>query len=234
MKQEQKICYQTYTSKDKYSMQIGTAKINKKGETVSGDSSLKIKLKDGKYLLALSDGMGSGPNARKSSQIAIKMLGRLLSNGFDKETSIELINNTICSNTENETYATLDTMILDLYAGNVEYIKNGAAPTFIKNSKNVDMIKSIALPTGILNNVDLVVYDRDLENGDIIVMCTDGVIDSNKEYTNKEMWVKNILENMETQNAQKIADIILKEAIDNNYGKAEDDMSIIVVKIKKK
>lgn len=234
MKLEQKNCYQTYISKDKYSMQIGIAKANKDGENVSGDSSIQVKLKDGKYLIALSDGMGSGPNARKSSQIAVKMLGRLLSNGFDKETSIELINNTILSNTENETYATLDTMILDLYAGNSEYIKNGAAPTFIKNKKNVDIIKSIALPTGILNNVDLVVYDRDVEDNDIIVMCTDGIIDSNKEYTNKELWVKDILENIETENAQKIADIIINEAIDNNYGKAQDDMSIIVVKIKNK
>lgn len=234
MKLEQNICYQTYISQDKYSMQIGIAKTNKEGQSVSGDSSIQIKLKDGKYLLALSDGMGSGPNARKSSQIAVKMLGRLLSNGFDKETSIELINNTISVDTKSETYATLDVMILDLYDGNVEYIKNGAAPTFVRNRKNVDIIKSIALPTGILNNIDLVVFDRDVEDNDIIVMCTDGIIDSNKEYTNKELWVKDILENMETENVQKIADIIMKEAIDNNYGKAQDDMSIIVVKIKKK
>lgn len=234
MKLEQNICYQTYISQDKYNMQIGIAKTNKEGQSVSGDSSIQIKLKDGKYLLALSDGMGSGPNARKSSQIAVKMLGRLLSNGFDKETSIELINHTISVDTKSETYATLDIMILDLYDGNAEYIKNGAAPTFVRNGKNVDIIKSIALPTGILNNVDLVVFDRDVEDNDIIVMCTDGIIDSNKEYTNKELWVKDILENMETENAQKIADIIMKEAIDNNYGKAQDDMSIIVVKIKKK
>ena len=31
-------------------------------------------------------------------------------------------------------------MILDLYAGNSEYITNGAAPTFVKNKKNVDII----------------------------------------------------------------------------------------------
>ena len=33
---------------------------------------------------------------------------------------------------------------------------------------------------------------------------------------------------------KKIADIIINEAIDNNYGKAQDDMSIIVIKIKNK
>ena len=234
IKQEQKICYQTYISKDNYGMQIGIAKKNKDGENVSGDSSLQISLEDGKYLIAISDGMGSGPNARKSSQIAIKMLGRLLSNGFDKETSIELINNTISSNIKEETYATLDIMVLDLYAGNIEYIKNGACPTFIKNNKNVDVIKNIALPTGILNDIDLVVYDRDIDNNDIIVMCSDGIIESNSEYKNKELWVKDLLEQMETTNAKKIADILLKEAIDNNYGKAKDDMTVVVTKIIKK
>lgn len=234
VKQEQNICYQTYISKDKYSMQIGIARTSKEGENVSGDSSLQISLEDGKYLIAISDGMGSGPNARKSSQIATKMLGRLLSNGFDKETSIELINNTISSNIKDETYATLDIMVLDLYAGNIEYIKNGACPTFIKNNKNIDVIKNITLPAGILNNIDLVVYDRDVDYNDIIVMCTDGIIDSTQEYKNKELWVKNLLEQMETTNAQKIADIILKESIDNNYGKAKDDMTVIVTKIIKK
>ena len=233
IKLDQKICYQTYISKNKYSMQIGVAKKIKDGESVSGDSSLQIKLKDGKYLFTLSDGMGSGPNARKSSQIAVKMLGRLLSNGFNRETSIELINNTILSNKEYETYATLDTMILDLFSGNAEFIKNGASPTFIKNNKNVDIIKSLALPTGIINDIDSVVFDRDIENGDIIVMCTDGIVESNKEYQNREIWVKNILEDIETDNVKKIANIILEEAIDNNYGKVEDDMSIIVVKIKR-
>ena len=178
--------------------------------------------------------MGSGPIARKSSQIAIKMLGRLLSTGFDKENSIELINNTISSNIKDETYATLDIMVLDLYKGNVEYIKNGAAPTFIKNNKNVDIIKSIALPAGILDKIDLVVYDRDIENNDIIVLCSDGIVESNEEYTNKELWVKDLLENIESTNAQKIADILLKEAIDNGYGKAKDDMTVIVTKIMKR
>lgn len=234
LKQEQKMCYQTYISKDIYGMQIGIAKASKEGENVSGDSSLQISLEDGKYLIAISDGMGSGPNARKSSQIAIKMLGRLLSNGFDKETSIELINNTISSNIKAETFATLDIMVLDLYAGNIEYIKNGACPTFLKNNKNVDIIKNIALPAGILNDIDLVIYDRDVENNDIIVMCSDGIIESNSEYKNKELWIKNLLEQIETTNAQKIADIILKESIDNNYGKPKDDMTIIVTKIIKK
>ena len=76
--------------------------------------------------------MGSGPEARKSSKIAIKMLERLLTSGFEKDTSIKLINSTLSANTEEDMYATLDIQILDLYSGNIEFIKNGACPTYKK------------------------------------------------------------------------------------------------------
>ena len=223
----------SYLSDDKYIIQIGQATKLKKDSPVSGDSSLQIRLNDGKYLLALSDGMGSGPEARKSSQIAIKMLERLLMSGFDKSTSIDLINTTIM-NANEEIFATLDIVIIDLYNGKIEFIKNGACPTYIKNKKKVQIVKSLSLPAGILKDINLTTYDKDIENQDIIVLCTDGIIDSNVEYKNKELWVKYILEDMETDNCQKISDLIINEAVDNNYGIAKDDMSIMVCKLTKK
>ena len=228
------ICKFTYISDDKFSVQLGIAKSTKSGSPVSGDSSLQIKLDDGKYLLALSDGMGSGPEAMKSSKIAIKMLERLLTAGFEKDISLKLINSTLTANTEEDMYATLDIEILDLFNGNMEFIKNSACPTFVKRGKTVQLLKSMSLPTGILNDVDLVVYDYDLQDGDILVMCTDGIIDSNKEYLNKNLWLKYLLEDIEINDAQKIADIIIGEAIDNDFGTQKDDMTVMVAKISKK
>ena len=230
---EKNICKFTYISDDNYHIQIGTAKSTKAGSPVSGDSSLETRLEDGKYLLALSDGMGSGPEAMKSSKIAIKMLERLLTAGFEKDVSLQLINSTLSANTEEDMYATLDIEILDLFNGNMEFIKNGACPTYVKRGKEVQLLKSMSLPTGIVSENDLVVYDFDLEDGDIIVMCTDGIIDSNKEYLNKHLWLKYLLEDIKTTDAQQIADIILKEAIDNDFGNQKDDMSVIVAKIYK-
>ena len=228
------MCKFTYISDDNYNIQIGMAKSTKSGSPVSGDSALHTKLQDGKYLLVLSDGMGSGPEAMKSSKIAVKMLERLLAAGFEKDVSLKLINSTLSANTEEDMYATLDIEILDLYNGNMEFIKNSACPTYIKRGRDVQLLKSMTLPTGILNDVDLVVYDFDLQDGDIIVMCTDGVIDSNKEYLNKELWLKYLLEDVQVNDAQKIADIIIGEAIDNDFGNQKDDMSVIVAKVSKK
>lgn len=220
-----------FISADKFKINIGMANGTKTKSPVSGDSILNIRLKDGKNLIAISDGMGSGPEARKSSQIAIKMLERLLSSGFDKETSIELINNAIL-NANEEIYATLDIAIIDLYKGNIEFIKNGACPTYIKNKKRVQVLKTISLPAGALEEIKLTTYDKDIEKGDIFLMCSDGILDSNVEYKNKELWLRYLLEDMEPQNSQKMADIVLKEAIDNNYGINKDDMSVIVCSVK--
>lgn len=230
---DKEICYFKYTSKNKYSLQIGLAKTTKNGSPVSGDTSLKMKLQDGKQLIAISDGMGSGPNARKSSRIATQMLKRLLGSGFNKETSLDIINSNMCLNSEDDSYATLDIAIFDLFEGNVEFIKSGASPTYIKNRKHVDIIKNLTLPAGILNDIDLKISDRDLEENEILVMCSDGIIESNTEYENKDLWLKYLLEEMDTQNPQKIADIILAESIDNNFGIPKDDMTVIVCKLVK-
>lgn len=178
--------------------------------------------------------MGSGEEANQSSRIAINMLAKLLKAGFDKETSLKLINSSLIANTKEDMYTTLDIQILDLFAGNMEFIKSGACPTFVKRNKEVQLLKSITLPTGIVEKNELIVYDYDLEDGDILVMCSDGVIDSNTEYINKELWVKYLLEDISVDDAQQIANMVLNEAIDNEFGMKKDDMTVIVAKVNKK
>ena len=76
-------------------MALGIANVQKAGNEVSGDSIINTRLKDGKYLVAISDGMGAGEKAKESSKQALKMLENLLMSGFDKETSLELINTSL-------------------------------------------------------------------------------------------------------------------------------------------
>ena len=154
---------QTYVSEDKLNAIIGTASKTKQNSPISGDNILKLKLEDGKLLIALSDGMGSGTEANKSSSTAINLIKRLIGAGFDKDSALELINTSIAMKTEKETFATIDIGIIDLYTGTVEFLKNGACPTYIKKNKEVKMIHAISLPAGILNNVDSVVFDTNIQ-----------------------------------------------------------------------
>ena len=126
-------------------------------------------------------------------------------------------------NQNSETFATLDIAIIDLYMGTIEFIKSGACPTYIKNNKKIQIIKSSSLPTGMVEGEQIDTFDRDIVSGDILLMCTDGILDANIEYKNKELWLKYLLEDIDTNNTRKIANIVLNEAIDNNFGNVKDD-----------
>ena len=216
-----------------FKIEVASRTATKNNSEISGDSFIQTKLRDGKYMMAISDGMGSGPRAKKSSSTVIKMLKRLLTTGFDKDISIGLINSSVNLNSSEETYATIDISVFNDNTGNIEFIKNGACPTFIKSGNNVEVVKAISLPAGIVEDIDLVVYDKDLKGGEILVMCSDGILESNEELTNKEIWVKELLENIETDDIQRIADILLQESIDNGLGIAKDDMTILIARVNK-
>jgi len=191
-----------------------------------------MRLEDGKYILAISDGMGTGKEAKNSSKLTIRMIKNLLLSGFESEQSVELINSTLNMNTETDMYSSLDITILDLYKGQAEILKNGACNTYIKNKKNVKVMKSENMPVGVMDKIELDTQTVEVQDGDIILMCSDGVLEAKNEI--QEDWIAEFLKNISTNNAQKIADLILAEAIDLNYGIAKDDMTIIVGKIVKK
>lgn len=222
-----------FLSDDKFVMAIGTGEATKSKSELSGDAMLNVRLKDGKCLVAISDGMGTGTKARQSSTQALKMLENLLLSGFDKNISLDLINTSLI-NQDPDIFATLDIAIVDLYAGNIEFIKSGACPTYVKNNKKVQIIKSNSLPTGMVEGSQIQTFDKDIVSGDILLMCSDGILDANIEYKNKDLWIKYMLEDIETTNTKKIADLILNEAIDNNFGVIKDDMSVMVCKFKEK
>jgi len=227
------ICVQRYVSQPKYKVNLGISRTTKNRSSISGDSSSFMELPDKKFLIALSDGMGSGPKAECSSKLAIKMLEKMLSSGFDKCVAVELINSMMVLNASEETFSTVDMSVIDLYKGNIEFVKLSAAPTYIKNNNGVQIVKALSLPVGILNEVDIDLYENQLEEGDIVVMVTDGIIDSKENIEKKELWLKDLLENIGNENPQRIADIIIQESLDNGYGIAKDDMTVIVAKILK-
>jgi len=93
----------------------------------------------------------------------------------------------------------------------------------------VEAIGSWTLPVGILESVEIDSCERQLANGDIVVMLTDGVADSIKD--SRGDWIKALLESTPLRNPQDIADQILEEA-KRNYGRQiGDDMTVLVLRI---
>ena len=174
-----------------------------------------------------------GKEAKQASKFVINTLNNFLEKGFEEDDIIKLINSELNLNKNDEMYASLDMSVLDLFIGNISIVKNGACNTYIKNNKNkVEIYSSKEMPVGIIENINLLRENKKLNEGDIILMCSDGLLESKQE--EKTDWIENFLKNINITNVQKIADMIVSEAIDNSYGAVKDDITVIVARIIKR
>ncbi|MDE6182564.1 MAG: SpoIIE family protein phosphatase, partial [Eubacteriales bacterium] len=172
------ICSIRLIEEKKFRIKSTTVSSHKHTSLESGDSHSSINLPDGKYLLAISDGMGSGAKAKAESSATIELLEDFLSAGFSNELTLNMINSVLFLKSSKESFATLDMCIIDLYTGMAEFIKIGAVSTFLIRKGKVEVLKSSSLPVGILNNLEPEIKTKKLHNEDIIIMVSDGVTDS--------------------------------------------------------
>lgn len=200
---------------------------------VSGDSYTFGESKNN-YFIALSDGMGVGHRAYQESNITISLLEKFLEAGFDKELALKTINSILVLKSTDEMSTTIDMSVIDLYRGRTQFIKIGSAPTFIKRKDKVQVINSHTLPVGILKDVDFQVYEDDLYDGDLVITVSDGVLDANKDEYDKEKWMIDIIESIDTVNPQIIADKIIDKALEVSENCERDDMTVLVTKIWKR
>jgi len=214
-----------------YSVQTGTASIAKEPQAVCGDTSAVVEVNQGKLALILSDGMGSGSKAAGESKATVEYLKKLLEAGFSVDTAVNMVNNALLLKEPEENFATVDLAIIDSYSGEAEFLKVGAASSYVKRLGEVTTIKSAALPIGILGHIEAEVVKWTLSPGDIIVMVSDGISDINVPGGNKESWLAKYLREAGNVSAQEMADTIMNKAILLLDGSIGDDMTVMVAQI---
>jgi stage II sporulation protein E len=224
-------CNLKYTEAENLKLTTGVARLPKFGSEISGDSFSFMNGGNGKYTLALSDGMGTGYGAAAQSRATVDMLEGLLESGFDKDMAVNLINSVLVLKSEEDSSCTIDLSVIDLFNGEVEFIKIGAAPTYIKRPAKVDVIKAASLPAGILPGIDAELAHREVTGGDMLIMVTDGVVDSLSEDEPGEKILMKLIQSIESLNPQHVADTILNEANRCCGGKPCDDLTVLVAKV---
>lgn len=228
-------CVIQLTEAQKYRVNTGIAKISKNNDAISGDNYSFQNLKDSKYMIALSDGMGSGEKAAKESIATITLLEQLMEAGLSKDIVINTVNSVLMSKSLDEAFSTIDLSIIDLYTAKVEFIKIGAVSSFVKRKNgDVEVIESSSLPAGIVNEIFLDSKILKLNDGDFVITMSDGILDADKNFISNSNWVVELLKKSDSRNPQSVADEILDKAIEKRQSKIDDDMTVLVTKIWKR
>lgn len=214
-----------------FKITVGTAQMTKTGSPISGDTYSLMPLNHGKFGLVLSDGMGTGQKAKLESNTTVELLENLLEAGFDRETAVKTVNAILVLRNREDTFATLDMAIIDLYTGELEHTKIGAVPSFLKRGSQVGIVKANSLPIGILNHVETATIKEQLQVGDMIVLVSDGVLEAETQLLHKEKWVQELLGKLTTDDPQEIAEQILFQARILSVDKNKDDMTVLVGRV---
>lgn len=207
----------------------GKAQLSKDGNPICGDSGDSVTLGEGRQLLMISDGMGAGLPAALKSGSAVNMLTHLLEVGFNRHTAVDTVNTVLMLSGGEEAFVTLDMCIIDRYENTAEFIKTGAAPSFIKHDGRVQVVKNASLPVGMLQTVDKSVYRTKLSPGDMVIMASDGLLDADSEQDIE--WLINLIEDNTTEDPQQMAEYLLERAVNISGGRLRDDITILTASI---
>jgi len=206
----------------------GVAARKKTGETVSGDAGTYFKRHDGKLYLLLCDGMGSGPDANRESTLAVRLLEQLLQAGVDARRALTTLSSALALRGE-ETggFTTVDLLQLDLFTGEGELYKLGAAPTYVKKGGGVQRLSGKSLPAGLAEGevAALDQFSLRLVPGDCVLMISDGVCSGLEDG-----WLRETFTRFDGESPKDLA----RELVTHDLKDATDDRTALVIRVDKR
>lgn len=224
--------YNTYYFQEEpaYHLLTGVAKAVKETEKISGDNYSFYEAETGKMMILLSDGMGSGEKACEDSRRVIEIMESFLTAGFRTESAIQMINGALSAAGSEQNMSTLDLCDINLYTGECEFVKVGAACTYIKRGNLVDRLSAQNLPLGVFGQIEVESINRTLQNGDYVIMLSDGITDAMSQGLGEEV-LPEIIGRMDYASPGEIANQILAYCIKQSNGQIRDDMTVLVTGI---
>ena len=194
----------------------------KDGQRVCGDSLTFFRGPGSTLYLLLSDGMGSGREAQRESQMTLRLLEQFLQAGIAPEPALRTLNAALnLRSDEQGSFTTIDLLAADLTGRQASLYKYGASPTYIKRQGTVRRLAGASLPAGLQEaDAEPQAIRFPLEENTFLLMISDGVADGGDD-----QWVQDLLAGWQGDDPNVLTSLVLREAYQRRQG--DDDRSAI-------
>ncbi len=217
----------TFCQQAVYRLSIGCAQRSYQDGPLCGDSCESFFDGQGRAVLMISDGMGSGGRAAVEGAMTTSLLGQLIKAGFGFDNSLGVVNSALMCKSRDEALSTLDVACFDLYTGHLQLMKAGAPLTLIRKNGKVISCDTASLPVGILRDISFEHSEIRLKEGDIVLMVSDGAICSGTDWMEAELTAAGQF------TAQQLAERIVQQARLRRLDGKDDDITALVGIVKK-
>ncbi len=205
----------------------GAEQISANDSKMCGDAYKAFNDGRGHFLMILSDGMGTGGRAAVDGAMACGLMTRLIKAGFGYDCSLKFLNSSMLFKSTDESLATVDVASIDLFTGQTELYKAGAAPTVIRRSGRTGKAESTSLPAGILRDIGFDRASVKCKVGDIVVLMSDGAVNDGTD------WIREELEHWGNGTAQDLAQRLCEGAKRRRTDAHEDDITVLTAILNK-
>ncbi len=219
--------YITATEKAVFSVECACTQFNQGRNQHCGDTCKYFFDGRGRLIILLSDGMGSGGRAAVDSALTVGLAERLLKAGFGFDCTLRLVNSAMLYKSTDESLSTLDISCIDLYSGQTELLKAGAAPTIVRRNGRTGRAECKSLPAGILHEVGFDKAVVTLTEGDVLLMMSDGVCSDGTD------WICAEVEAYADQGAKHLSERIATSARRRRLDGHDDDITVFAAVIEK-
>lgn len=205
----------------------GICTISSDGQEVCGDTAWQGLLQDGRYMAAVSDGMGHGEDAALSSRQTVELLRLCLDAGYTLAQTLTAVNGMMLLSC-GERFIAVDMLLVDLWTGAATLLKLGSAGSWLQRGEELTLLTGDALPLGILEGVEPVERTMTLQAGDSLVMMSDGVEEA---FESREALETAVLLAL-TEEPEDGAISLMQAAMQAGGGKRRDDQTVMVLRLR--
>ncbi len=207
----------------------GAASVGVRADAPCGDTAWTGLLQDGRYLAALSDGMGHGEKAALCSRQTLELLRLCLDAGYTRAQTLTAVNGMMLLAGQGERFATVDLLTIDLWTGRAAIDKMGAAGSWLIQGGRLTHLTGDALPLGILEDVESQAEPMQLHAGDALILLTDG---AEEAFPGKAALEEAILRAMEEETLADAAQVLLDAAVESDAGVRRDDQTVLILRLR--
>jgi len=208
--------------------------INLSSRQVGGDYYDCIKLKDNKYVFCIADVSGKATPAALLMANLQASLHALIDTNLSLTEIVARINKLIHRNTSYDKFITFFIGVLDLDSGNFDYVNAGHNPPYVfHEDRSFDTLQEGGLILGMMPEAPYEAASVTLENGDLIVMFTDGVSEamnqSDEEFEEKRIEAC-IVDNFGSTTEEVLQKLITAVKEFSEGTPQSDDITVLMVK----
>lgn len=196
-----------------------------------------IKVSEDKHMFVMGDLSGKGISASMSMVIVKSIIRTYIADSTDFKALVEKVNKFIRFNLPKGTFMEGVFGLIDFADNTMYYINCGVPAMFLytRAYNNVIEVQGEGHVLGFVKDISpyIKVKKIKLNPGDVLMTCTDGLVDSHSmrgEQFGKDRVQKTLMENTMTP-SQNIAEITYGNLVEFVTTELEDDVSVLVIRL---